>query len=373
MYSPEYITKLERVPELTEECRKQLQPVVEKFVFRSNTYYNNLIDWTDAEDPIRKIVIPSVDELSHYGQLDASQDKQNQVAEGIEHKYPDSALLLVNSVCGAYCRYCFRKRIFMRGNDEVSRDLTEAINYIKEHTEINNVILSGGDPLILSTGKLEKIIAPLRDIDHVNTIRIGTKMVAYNPYRILNDGSLHEMIRRYSTKNKRIYIMSHFTHPRELTDVAIDGVNLLYELGARVLNQTPILKGINGRIETINALFNKLAAIGIQPYTILICRPEEGNIGFSMPIEKALDIFTKAKSKCSGLARTAKLIMVPPLGKIEILGLQGENILFRIHRPTDFNSEGKIISFKRNPEARWWSDFEETKNGTVNYQELACL
>ena len=373
MDSPRYLTKLDHISELTEESKKHLQPVTEKFVFRSNTYYNGLIDWSNPEDPIRKIVIPSVEELSEYGQLDASLDKQNQVADGMEHKYPDSALLLVNSVCGAYCRYCFRKRIFMSGNDEVSTDMTDAIAYIKKHPEINNVILSGGDPLILSTNKIEKIIAPLREIDHVNTIRIGTKMVAFNPYRILNDKKFHAMVKKYSTKEKRLYIMSQFTHPRELTDVAVNGINLLYELGARVLNQTPILKGINDRVETINQLFNKLASVGVQPYTILICRPEEGNLGFSIPIEKALDIFTKAKANCSGLARTARLIMVPPLGKLEILGVKDDQILFKIHRPTDFSSEGKIISFKRNPEAFWWSDFEETKNGTIDYQELKCF
>lgn len=373
MDSPKYIVKLDQVSELSEQYRNSLHPVTEKFVFRSNTYYNSLIDWGNPEDPIRRIVIPSADELSDYGKLDASQDKQNQVADGMEHKYPDSALLLVNSVCGAYCRYCFRKRIFMKGNDEVSTDMTDAISYIKKHTEINNVILSGGDPLILSTNKLENIIGPLREIDHVNTIRIGTKMVAFNPYRILNDEKFHAMIRKYSTKEKRMYIMSQFTHPNELTDVAIRGINLLYELGARVLNQTPILKGINDSVEAINKLFNKLASVGVQPYTILICRPEEGNLGFSIPIERALEIFTKAKANCSGLARTAKLIMVPPLGKLEILGIKEDQILFRIHRPTDFNSEGRIISFKRNPDAFWWSDFEETKNGTINYQELTCF
>jgi KamA family protein len=370
MKSPQYITNIDRIAELNQESRELLYPVTDKFTFRTNSYYNSLINWNDPDDPIRKIVIPSAEELSEYGQLDASQDKQNQVAEGIEHKYPDSALLLVNRVCGGYCRYCFRKRIFMRGNDEVSTDMTDAINYIRQHPEINNVILSGGDPLIMSTEKIEKIIAPLREIDHVNTIRIGTKMVAYNPYRILHDEKFHAMVQKYSTREKRIYIMSHFTHPNEISDVAISGVNLLYELGARVLNQTPILKGINDRVEVLNQLFNKLASIGVQPYTILICRPEEGNISFSLPIERAIEIFTQAKANCSGLARTAKLIMVPPLGKIEILGLKDDDILFRIHRPTDFASEGKIISFKRNPDAVWWSDFAETQNGTINYQEL---
>ena len=373
MNSPKYVTKLDQISELTTEDKSALQVVTDKFVFRSNTYYNSLIDWNDPNDPIRKIVIPSESELSEYGQLDASLDTQNQVGDGIEHKYPDSALLLVNKVCGAYCRYCYRKRIFMAGNDEVSNDMTDAIAYIKDHPEINNVILSGGDPLIMKTDKIEKIIASLREIDHVNTIRIGSKMVAFNPFRILDDEKFHNMIRKYSTKEKRIYIMAQFNHPRELTEPAINAVNLLYELGARVLNQSPILKGVNDNVETLNLLFNKLASIGVQPYTILICRPEEGNLDYSIPIETALKIFTKAKYNCSGLARTAKLIMVPHLGKIEILGVKGDEILFRIHRPTDKGSEGKIIGFKRKPDALWWSDFAETKDGTIDYQELECL
>ncbi len=141
--------------------------------------------------------MPSIGELQAWGRLDASDEEEYTKVSGLEHKYEFTALLLVNDVCGAYCRFCFRKRLFMDANDEVVRDVSAGIKYIKEHPEINNVLLTGGDPLVLSTQKLENIICQVRDIDHVKIIRIGTKIPAFNPFRIINDSGLVEMFERY--------------------------------------------------------------------------------------------------------------------------------------------------------------------------------
>ncbi|MGB9495882.1 MAG: 4Fe-4S cluster-binding domain-containing protein, partial [Azonexus sp.] len=176
-----YIKKLEDIPQLTDAERTALQPVADAYAFRVSDYYLKLIDWSDPNDPIRQLVIPRPDELNDWGALDASNEAANTVMRGVQHKYPDTALLLCNEVCGAYCRYCFRKRLFMNDNDEASKDLSEGIDYIRAHPEITNVLLTGGDPLLLSTRRLTEIIAALREIEHVRIIRIGTKMTAFNP------------------------------------------------------------------------------------------------------------------------------------------------------------------------------------------------
>src|ERR1700761_3103886 len=153
-YSPKYLTKIDQVSTISPQEKKDLRPVAEKFVFRTNEYYQSLIDWNDPADPIRRIITPEVSELEGFGEWDASDEASFTKVRGLEHKYSDTALLLVNNVCGGYCRFCFRKRLFTNDNDEVTNDLSETLPYLQQHNEINNVLLTGGDPLILSTAKL---------------------------------------------------------------------------------------------------------------------------------------------------------------------------------------------------------------------------
>lgn len=354
---PMYITKISKIDELSLEEKEQLQKVTDKFAFRANEYYLSLIDWDNPEDPIRRLIIPSMQELEVWGKLDASNEHNYTKAHGLEHKYEDTALFLVTDVCGAYCRFCFRKRLFMNDNEETMRNVEEGIQYIKTHPEINNVLLTGGDPLIMSTKKLESIIARLREIPHVQIIRIGSKMVAFNPYRIIEDPSLLEMIRKYSTNKKKIYIMTHFNHPRELTDVAIQGVNLLMKAGAILANQTPLLKGINDDVKVLSELFNKLSYIGIPPYYVFQGRPVAGNKMFLVPIEKGLTIFEKARLGGSGLARRARFAMSHATGKIEIMGMTDEHIFFKYTRAAHKANQGRVMVFERNPEAYWFDDY----------------
>ena len=235
-----YLTQIEQLKYLDEYEKDRLIPVTEKFDFRCNEYYLSLIDWNDPDDPIRRIIIPDIRELDEWGRLDPSNEETYSVMPGLEHKYNSTVLLLVSNVCEGICRYCFRKRLFIDYQDDFLRDQQEALEYIRQHREITNVLLTGGDPLALSPAKLEDIIRELTVIEHVRIIRIGTRVPAFNPYRIIDEPALPEMIGKYSSDRKKIYIMAHFVHPRELTAPAIRAVNILQRAGAIVANQMPL-------------------------------------------------------------------------------------------------------------------------------------
>jgi KamA family protein len=333
-----------------------LRPVTEAFDFRANDYYLGLINWDDPEDPIRRIIIPDLRELDEYGTVDASNESSNYVAPGVQHKYPDTALVLANEVCGGYCRYCFRKRIFAKDSDEVAEDLNEGLEYIRKTPGITNVLLTGGDPLLLSTPRLEKLVRAVREIDHVQVIRIGSKLTAFNPYRIINDPELPAMLSRYSTKEKRIYIVCHFDVVQELTDVACQGLDILMKAGVVPLNQTPIVNGVNDTVEAMSALFLRLSAVGIPPYYIFQCRPTQGNRPYSVPITRAYRVIEEARSKVSGLARRARYVMSHASGKIEMVGLTEQHIFMRYHRARDREDYGRFLICLRNDEAHWLND-----------------
>ena len=363
---PRYINKLDQVQGLSDQERQQLQPVAERFAFRTNEYYQSLIDWNDPDDPIRRIVMPDIQELDEFGEMDASDEHSYTVRKGLEHKYGDTALLLVNNVCGAYCRFCFRKRLFTDGNDEVTNDITDAVAYISQHPEINNVLLSGGDPLIMSTGKLTKIIKQLRDIKHVRIIRIGTKMTAFDPYRILNDPSLLEMLSEYSLPDRKIFVMAHFNHPRELTEPALKGLQLLQKAGAITVNQSPLIKGVNDNSEIIAELFGRLSFNGVVPYYLFLCRPTSGNEPYIVPVEKGLEIFEGARRRLAGLAKQARLCMSHRTGKVEVVGKMDNKIVFRYHRAPNPLDCGRVMIFDSDPNAGWLDDYM-TSQGLTSY------
>ena len=362
MRKPKYITSIDKIPQLASSEREAARKVGEKFVFRSNDYYQGLINWDDPNDPIRKLVIPDARELHEWGELDASHEEIYTKVPGLEHKYTDTALLLCNDVCGAYCRFCFRKRLFMDDNDEVVRDVSAGLNYIREHPEISNVLLTGGDPLIMSTSKLEPIIAGLREIPHVKIIRLGSKMPAFNPQRITGDPSLWKMFEKYSNPEMgRIYVMCHFNHSVELTPEAREGLDLLQRHGAVTVNQSPMIAGINDDPHVLRELFDELSFLGVPPYYIFQCRPTEGNESYSVPLEKAYQIFAKAQALGSGLAKRARFAMSHMTGKIEVVGLTDEQILFRYLRAANPRKQGKVMIFDRDPSAHWFDDYRESQ------------
>ncbi|KQC03415.1 MAG: radical SAM protein [Methanoculleus sp. SDB] len=359
MSSPRYIHRIDKIAQLTEEERDALKRVEEKFAFRSNDYYLSLIDWDDPDDPIRRIIIPDIAELEDWGKLDPSEESRYVVAPGLEHKYDQTALILVNDMCGGFCRYCFRKRLFLEKGREIIRDISPDIAYIASHPEITNVLLSGGDPLFLSTSRLDAIVREVRAIDHVRIIRIGTKMPAYYPFRIITDPSLITMIRKYSTPDRRIYVITQFSHPRELTDAAVQSIDMLLGAGAILANQTPILRGVNDDPDVLAELFRNLSFVGVAPYYVFQCRPALGNRHFVVPVEEAYGIIEHAKAQCSGLAKRVTFAMSHKCGKISVVGVDENHTYFKFHQAAEQQDFGKFMVFWKNPDALWFDDYTD--------------
>ncbi|MBA7688055.1 hypothetical protein ES703_96531 [subsurface metagenome] len=369
-----YVTKIEQLEQLSEQQRAELKKVTDKFSFRSNDYYLSLINWDDPNDPIRQIIIPHIQELDEWGRLDPSDEKAYTIMPGLEHKYNSTALLLVSNVCDGICRYCFRKRVFIESQKEYLRDLPAALQYIKEHHEVTNVLLTGGDPLVLTTSKLENIVRQVREIEHVRIIRIGTRTPTFNPYRIIDDPALLEMVKKYSTERKKIYFMTHFAHPRELTDSAVEAVDLLQKAGAMIANQTPIIRGVNDEPEVLAELLGKLSFIGAVPYYIFQCRPALGNKAYTVPIEEGYEIIEQAKARVSGLAKRVRYVMSHSTGKIEIVGKTKDFVYLKYHRAANDEDSGRFLAFKCNPNACWLDDYDEpVQNRPINLPEGSCI
>jgi KamA family protein len=354
-----YFTRIDQLDQLSQAERTELQQVTDKFAFRSNEYYLSLIDWSDPKDPIRTAIVPGLQELDAWGRLDPSDEKTYSIMPGLEHKYRSTALLLVSNVCDGICRYCFRKRVFITPQSEYLRDVPTAVEYIRQHDEITNVLLTGGDPLVLKPSKLDNIIRSLREIDHVQIIRIGTKIPAFNPTRIIEEPGLLEMIDRYSTDEKRIYVMSHFIHPRELTGLAVKAVGLLQKAGAIVANQSPLIRGVNDNPSVLAELLAKLSFIGAVPYYIFQCRPALGNKAYTIPIEQGYEIVEQAKALVSGLAKRVRFVMSHSTGKVEIIGKTEGCVHFKYHRAAEDADSGRFLVLASNPEAYWLDDYTE--------------
>jgi lysine 2,3-aminomutase len=351
-----HITDVNELWRLLPHEREELEEVQNRFAFKATSYYLDLINWDDPYDPLRRIIVPHADELSEWGEADPSDEASITSLPGLQHKYTHTALLLLSESCACYCRYCFRKRVFHKDNREIREDVEDGIRYIKEHSSITNVLLTGGDPLMLSTKRLTEVIGQIREIPHVKIVRIGSKVPAYWPQRILEDGDLLEMFRRFSTPERRMYLMCHFSHPRELTDVALVAADVLLKAGVILCNQTPIIRGVNDSSLVLAKLLNKLSATGITPYYLFQCRPTKGNLQYSRPIVEAYFIIEHAKRFVHGLGKRTRFVMSHELGKIEIVSVTASHIYLKFHRAKDRRDEGRFLVFRRDDSAYWYDD-----------------
>lgn len=352
-------TDIRHVKQIPEEERESLRAVTREYVFRVSDYYLSLIDWNDPMDPIRRIVIPTEAELQEYGRLDPSDEASNYVAKGCQHKYRTTALLLVTDVCGAYCRFCFRKRLFKDDvESEVSLEISEGLAYVAAHPEINNVLLTGGDPLILSAHRLDRILGALRAIDHVKIIRLGSKMLAFEPTRISSDQRLLAVLAQHSHPDRRIYVMAHFNHPRELTSEAVAAADALRKAGVELVNQTPLLRGVNDDPQVLAELLDRLSWAGIIPYYVFQNRPVAGNADFVVPLREAYQIVETAKALTSGLGKRLRFVMSHATGKIEVLGVDGDRIILKYHQARAAADQGRLMICRLTPGAGWFDELE---------------
>jgi lysine 2,3-aminomutase len=283
------------------------------FQARINPYYLSLIRYPG--DPIWLQCVPDEKELDDFGGYEdpLNEDGMSPVPN-ITHRYPDRCLFLVTSQCGMYCRFCTRKRK-VGNSDKISmKELESAFNYIEEHTEIRDVILSGGDPLMLTDTMLEKILSRLRAIPHVEIIRIGTRMPCVLPQRITN--KLCNVIKKYHP----VYINTHFNHPWEITEESSKACTMLADAGCPVNNQAVLMKGVNDDPETMKELMQKLLKIRVRPYYLFMADETKGALHFKTSVEKGIEIIENLRGHTSGLAIPHFMIDAPEGGgKIPIL------------------------------------------------------
>jgi lysine 2,3-aminomutase len=281
------------------------------FRIRTTPYYAALADRENPQDPIRRILMPNAAELAQGAQqmLDPLGERRNNPAPRIIHRYPDRLLFLVTDTCSVYCRYCTRKHF--TGNDQAfvrSAEYDQALSYIKSRRGLREVILSGGDPLTLSDSLLSRVLTDLRAIEHVEIIRIGTRMPVVCPMRITSD--LVAMIRSH----KPVFVMTHFNHPRELTSEAAASLELMVDHGIPVFNQLVLLNGVNNHPAVVQALSRRLLYLRVKPYYMFQCDPSEGTDHLRTSVEDSLEIQRELWGRLSGLAMPNLALDIPDGG-----------------------------------------------------------
>jgi lysine 2,3-aminomutase len=293
--------------------KKDAEELDEFFQARINPYYLSLIRYPG--DPIWRQCVPDKTELNDF---DADEDPLNEDAmspvPNITHRYPDRALFLVTSQCGIYCRFCTRKRKVGDYEKISMKGLESAFKYLEEHSEIRDVILSGGDPLMLTDAMLEKILKRLREISHIEIIRLGTRMPVVLPHRITQ--KLCNVIKKYHP----VYVNTHFNHPWEITEESTRACEMLANNGVPVGNQLVIMKGINDDPAIVKELMRKLLKIRVRPYYMYMADETKGANHFRASIETGLKITEALRGHTSGLAVPHFVIDAPGGGgKIPLL------------------------------------------------------
>lgn len=362
------LKKLKKYTNIEPYEEKKLKEVIETHPMRVSPYYLSLIDWNDPDDPIRKMALPSVEELNLAGSYDTSGEALNTKMPGLQHKYWETALIVATNRCAMYCRFCFRKRLVGLPSDELLKRFEDAAQYITEHKEINNVLISGGDPLVLKNEIIERFLEILTKIDHLRFIRIGSRIPVTFPSR-LSDPKILAVFKKYSKIDKRLYVVTHFNHPNEITPQSTKAVANLIKAGVLLSNQTVLLRGVNNNPDTLASLMNRLVGIGVAPYYVFQCRPvKRVKHHFQIPICQGVRIVEKAKEKCNGHSKRFKYIMAHITGKIEILGIMDNEIYFKYHQAKDRKNLGLLFKRAVDEQAGWLDDF--TKRKKINLSQL---
>ncbi|NCB02679.1 MAG: KamA family radical SAM protein [Spirochaetia bacterium] len=332
--------EISRFLHLSEEEDKALQDTEHSFPFAITPYYLSLLDLRDTQNGLRKTIIPSIREsfVDEVESIDPLHEENTSPVPCIIHRYPDRVLFLTTSFCSTYCRYCTRSRM-VGGHDEVLEPhWKEAIEYIRETEAIRDVIISGGDPLTLSDEKIEWLLKEITSIDHIEMVRIGTKVPTVMPQRITP--KLIKILKRY----KPIYMSIHATHPDEITKESSLALNRLSDAGVVLGSQTVLLKGVNDSVEILMSLFHKLLKVRVKPYYLYQCDPIIGSAHFRTTVDKGKELIQGLRGFTSGYAIPQYVIDTPGGGgKVPILpdyqiGRDEKNLYLR-------NYEGKVFAY----------------------------
>ncbi len=299
--------------ELTEKEVRGFSGQVSQFRVQSTPFYTSLGKGGGFENPVRRIILPLQDELVPGAQqmLDPlGENKQsNRATQRLVHRYTDRALFLATDMCGVYCRYCTRKHF--TASDQVmatEKQLAEAVNYVRQHPEIKEIIFSGGDPLTIGNGPLEKMLKAFYEVETLELIRVGSRIPLVNPFRI--DDDLISIFQKY----KPIYFMTHFNHPDEVTEEAAVALESLVDHGVPVFNQMVLLNGINNHPALVYALSRRLLYLRVKPHYMFQADPSMGTDHLRTSIEDSLAIQKKLWGNASGLAMPTYIVDIPDGG-----------------------------------------------------------
>ncbi len=312
----ERITDLERIEVVLNLKNDEKTAIASQKIappFAITNHYAKLIGSLGENHPLRKTMIPQIDELSDS--LDEFSDplgeENHSPIPGLVHTYPDKVLFLATTFCSAYCRYCTRSR--MTGKNEKFAPLSERINYIREHTEIRDVLISGGDPLTLPDSEIDKLLGELRAIPHIRLIRIGTKTPVVLPSRFTEN--LCKILRKHN-----VWLSLHFIHADELCQETRDACLRISDFGIPMVSQTVLLKGVNDSFEAIRDLMYALLEVHVKPYYLLQCDPVYGTRHFRTSVEKGIEIVNALHGNVSGLAVPQFVVDAPGGGgKVPLL------------------------------------------------------
>lgn len=333
------LEELQKIVKLTDEEKEGIL-AKERFRLAIPPYFASLIDPDDPNCPIRRQVIPTSLELKNSDSMmiDALDEDHHSPVKGLVHRYPDRVLMLVTMECASYCRHCTRSRMVGNAAACTSRDYDAQIDYIARTPQVRDVLISGGDPLVLNQRVLEDLLTRLRAIPHVEILRIGTRTPCYLPQRI--DESLVSMLRRFHP----LWMNIHFNHPKEITPEARRACEMLADAGIPLGCQTVLLAGINDCPNIIKKLCHELVKIRVRPYYLYQCDLVAGTGHFHTPVSKGLEIMEAMRGHTSGLTVPTYTIDAPggggkiPLTPNYLLSMSESKVVLR-------NFEGYISTY----------------------------
>lgn len=301
---------------LGEQEEKQIAQCLKRLKMRITPYYMSLVDETDPNDPIRLQCVPQAYELIGCPEesLDCLHEEGSSPVRGLVHRYPDRVLFLATSSCYMYCRHCTRRHFVGKElTVDMKQQYDRCFQYIKEHKNIRDVLISGGDPLTLPDETLEYILCNIRSIEHVEIIRIGSRVPVVLPFRITDE--LCSMIEKYHP----VWFNTHFNHPREVTEEAMQACAKLSSHGIPINNQSVLLAGVNDSVEVLRELVHKLMMARVRPYYLYECDLVEGLSHFRTPVSKGIEIIEGLRGWTTGMAVPTFVIDTPSgKGKVPI-------------------------------------------------------